>query len=55
MTATLPTVTSTLFSSAPPSPPCCQAWVKLSKVGEVVGRIGEEVSDVGRTGRLTRT
>ena len=54
-TATLQTVTSTLLASAPPSAPCCQAWVKLSRVGEVVGSMGEDVSDSGRTARLTRT
>jgi hypothetical protein len=55
MTTTLPVITSALFSSAPPSAPCSQAWPKLSSVGEVVGAIGDEVSDGRRTARLTRT
>jgi hypothetical protein len=54
-TTTDPAVTSTLFASAPPSAPCCQAWVKLSNVGELVGAIGEDGSDGWRTARLTST
>lgn len=53
--ATLHTVTSALLNNAPPSAPCCHACEKLSRVGEVVGPIGDEVSDAGRTARLTRT
>src|SRR5437867_4169767 len=52
---TLPTVTSTLLTSAPPNAPCCQACVKLSTVGDVVGAIGDEVSEGARIARLTRT
>jgi hypothetical protein len=54
-TTTLPAVTSRLLTSAPPSAPCSHAWVKLAKVGEVVGASGDEVSDGARTARLTRT
>lgn len=52
---TLHAVTSRLLANAPPRAPCCQACEKLSRVGEVVGLIGEEVSDAGRRAMLTRT
>src|SRR3954447_7267520 len=52
---TEPAVTRTLFANAPPNAPCCHAWEKLSNVGEVVGVIGDEVSDGRRRARFTST
>ena len=52
---TLTTVTNALFMRAPPSAPCRQASTKLSRVGAVVGAIGDDVSDGRLTARFTST
>src|SRR5262245_63737863 len=54
-TATLPTVTRALLTSAPPRPPSTQALAKLSRVGVVVSEIGDDLSETGRSARLIST